>query len=1347
MPTDRDHLRHLEWLGYLQPVGLVVSPPALAEAMAFPNANIIADQNRFLECVEEVSVTGKDDPVPAITDFPRFCTHVLGWRPGDLAGTLEGGPLPDALESTLTEYNETLRPTYAVAHPDPPSEGRSPWMMLVKAIPKGSDPDKVVEADGHHWQASPQARFERLLRDTQTPIGLLVNGTHLRLVYTPKGESSGHLTFPVQAMTEVAGRPIFAALRMLLGEDRLFALPDEQRLPAILAKSRKYQNEVSTKLAEQVLAALYELLRGLQAADDSQHGILLREVIEQDPNQVYAGLLTVLLRFVFLLFAEDRGLMSDPQDEVYPRFYGLIGLYERLRADAGRYQDTMDHRYGAWAQLLTLFRLVHDGAHHGRFSIPPRRGYLFDPDKYPFLEGRTPGDQSIVTPDDTQGPPPRTRRVRATVDPPRVSDGVVFRVLQNLLILDGERLSYRTLDVEQIGSVYETIMGFNLEIARGRSIAVKPAKPHGAPTTVNLEELLTLKPAERAAWLKAQTDQTLPAPGVAALKVATTPEEAVAALGRKVAEAATPRIVPPGAMVLQPSDERRRSGSHYTPRTLTEPIVATTLRPILERLGPNPTPEQILDLKLCDPAMGSGAFLVALCRLLAEWLIKAWHNHGRTPRIPPDETDEIYAQRQIAQRCLYGVDRNPMAVDLAKLSLWLATLAKDHPFTFLDHALKCGDSLVGLSRAQILGFHWKPEQQRDFARGAIEGQLDRAMDRRRQIREAPEGTPETQLAEQLKAADGFLEPARRYGDLVVSAFFAGSNDRQRKDRLQQLADDLAAQQKQFDADRHVRLEAARHALRHGDKAVVPFHWEIEFPEVFDRENPGFDAFVGNPPFMGGSRISSSSGACYLDWLLTIHEESHGNGDLVAHFFRRAFNLLRRDGAFGMIATNTIGQGDTRTTGLRWIGNHGGTIYEATRRVKWPGLAAVVVSVVHVARRMAGGPYRLDRREVPIVTAYLFHAGGHDDPAKLRANAGKTFMGSKIYGQGFTFDDSDTKGGASPIAEMQRLIAKDPRNGERIFPYIGGEEVNDSPIHVHSRYVINFGQLSLEEAEQWPDLIRMVRERVKPERDRLREDTGPGAHGKKWWWQFQHPRQPLYAAIAGLERVLVISQVTSHVQFAFLPARMVFSHALNVFPLTTYAAFCVLQSRPHEVWARFFASSLEDRLRYTPSDCYETFPFPSDLKTNPSLESSGRAYYEFRADLMVRNNEGLTKTYNRFHDPDERSPEIVRLRDLHAAMDRAVLDAYGWTDLAPTCEFLLDYEDDEDDDSSSGRRRKKPWRYRWPDPFRDEVLARLLDLNRLRAEQEALSGAAAEGKAKKPRKTARTKPEAEEPRLF
>jgi len=142
----------------------------------------------------------------------------------------------------------------------------------------------------------------------------------------------------------------------------------------------------------------------------------------------------------------------------------------------------------------------------------------------------------------------------------------------------------------------------------------------------------------------------------------------------------------------------------------------------------------------------------------------------------------------------------------------------------------------------------------------------------------------------------------------------------------------------------------------------------------------------------------------------------------------------------------------------------------------------------------------------------------------------------------------------------------------------------------------------------------------------------------------------------------------------------------------------------------------DLLRYSPSDCFQTFPFPKNWETDPTLEQIGETYYTFRANLMVRNNEGLTDTYNRFHNPDETDSDILQLRQLHDQLDQAVFNAYGWDDLTPTCEFLLDYE--EDDDNSN---RKKPYRYRWNDEFQDEILARLLDLNKQRHEEEVLRG--------------------------
>ena len=200
-------------------------------------------------------------------------------------------------------------------------------------------------------------------------------------------------------------------------------------------------------------------------------------------------------------------------------------------------------------------------------------------------------------------------------------------------------------------------------------------------------------------------------------------------------------------------------------------------------------------------------------------------------------------------------------------------------------------------------------------------------------------------------------------------------------------------------------------------------------------------------------------------------------------------------------------------------------------------------------------------------------------------------------------------------------------------------------------------------------------------------------------------------------MLVISEIGQHGAFTFLPSRMIWlCHTLIVFSFDTHAALCALQSRPHEIWARFFGSSMKDDLRYTPSDCFETFPFPENWESRPALEAAGEAYYDYRATLMVENDEGLTKTYNRFHDPDERDPRIARLREVHAAMDRVVLEAYGWTDIPTDCEFLLDYEIDEE----TWGKKKKPWRYRWPDEVRDEVLTRLFALNAQRAAEERMA---------------------------
>jgi Eco57I restriction-modification methylase/restriction-modification enzyme MmeI-like protein len=1317
MPKDPAILAHQEWLAYVQPTGLVVSIPALVDASAFLNRNYGPDHQRFLSALPQ---NADHEVVPEIPDFVQFARDVLNWDATLLNGSPDADPIPVELEVNLESYNETLRPKYALKN----LEGERKWLLLVDVFPAGTDLDQPFAPHDRAWQASPQARFEKLLRQTGVGIGLLVNGHEIRLVYAPEKELSGYVTFKLGEMVRVAGRPIFAALLMLLNSERLYSVAEKERLPAILANSRKYQNVVSTQLAEQVLEALYEMLRGFQAANDQTKGELLRDILARDPDRVYHGLLTTLLRLVFVLYAEDRALLST--DPVYSNYYSVRGLYERLRADAGRYNDTMDQRYGAWAQLLALFRLVYSGGSHGGMRIPAREGYLFDPDRYLFLEGRhDKKDKPVI---------------------PRVSDGVLYRVLSNLVLLDGERLSYRWLAVEQIGSVYQAIMGFSLQVATGRSIAIRPAKKHGAPATINLEALLGTAADKRLKRFTDETDQKLTGPSADALKSAETIEDLLAALERKIAKTVTPVPVPKDAMVFQPSDERRRSGSHYTPSSLTGPIVEAALEPVLKQLGPNPTPAQILSLKVCDLAMGSAAFLVEACRQLGDALTRAWQLHREVQVIPPDEDEALYAQRLIAQRCLYGLDKNQMAADLAKLSLWLATLAKDHPFTFLDHSLRHGDALVGLTRKQIASFHWTPAPQQSFLEEKLRNLVEFVSRQRQEILNALDNTPYSQLEQELAVADGKLGLLRMIGDAAIAAFFGEEKPKRREDSRNRLLSLVEADlKKQGFISVDGVVDTAIRTLRKGPKGIVPFHWELEFPEVFGtgverNVGRGFDVIIGNPPFAGKNTISQSNAQGYLDWLKLIHEESHGNSDLVAHFFRRSFNLLRPNGDLGLIATKTVGQGDTRSTGLRWICTHGGVIYRARRRLKWPGQAAVTVSVVHICKGPVPPPYFLDLNPVDRITAYLFHAGIHDDPIRLKANEQMSGEGCIVLGMGFTFDSSDTDGTTTSIQVMRELLERTPRNKECIFPYIGGEELNSSPKHSHHRYIINFRDWPLrrgnvgswenatdEARKEWlhdgivptdytepvasdfPDLLNILEDKVKP--IRLKDNR---ENYRRLWWQYAERRPTLVRKLQQLDRVLAISRVTHVFAFTFLSAKMVHGESLVLTLSDKYSLFCVLQSRVHEIWARLLASSLEDRLRYTPTDCFETFPLPVGMEQESVLAKIGEAYHQCRSNLMQNQEIGLTSVYNWFHDPECDYSEIATLRALHADMDSAVLMAYGWTGVQPKCEFIAEDDAEDEDD---GREKRKRYRYRWPDGIRDEVLALLLELNRRRALEE------------------------------
>ena len=791
--------------------------------------------------------------------------------------------------------------------------------------------------------------------------------------------------------------------------------------------------------------------------------------------------------------------------------------------------------------------------------------------------------------------------------------------------------------------------------------------------------------------------------------------------------AATPDLVPAGAMVLQPSEERRRSGSHYTPRSLTEPIVRTTLEPVLDGLrgedGRPPRPEQILELKVCDPAMGSGAFLVEACRQLGDALVEAWNAHGDRPEIPSrrGRGDVCAAARRAAlpvrRRPQPGRGRPREDVAVARDARARASAhvrrPRAPPRRFARRPVASPD------RGVPLEVHGVAASRRSVSASTS----SEVAELRRQIREAGDDTSDCELRDlwdeaqsELGAGAALRRPCRR------GLLLGGEEPRARDEAV-------GVRARSDGRERRDAIAGWLEELREAEPPLVPFHWEIEFPEVFERDAAGFDAIVGNPPFAGKNTIAQREPRA----LPRLAEGAARGKPRQRRPGRALLPTLRstccdRDGTFGLIATNTIGQGDTRSTGLRWICTHGGEIYTARKRFKWPGRAAVVVSVVHVVKG-AWTVHSVCSTAIrsTTITAYLFHAGGHEDPAQLAANAGKSFQGSIVLGMGFTFDDTDTKGVATSLAEMRRLIENDPRNAEVIFPYIGGEEVNDSPTHAHHRYVINFGELDEDECrERWPELMAIVEEKVKPER--MADRTTLGAKRVLVAVHARDARRACTRPSPDLDRVLVACRATSHTwRSPSCQPRWYSPRHSSSFALDTYAAFCA----PPVAAARSLGALL--RLVAEGRSPLHAVGLLRDLPVSRRTGTSTPSPRGCRRGVL-RAPRGADGQKRRRPDEDVQPlPRPVRARSRNRAAARAARGdgscgaatrTAGMTS-RPTCEFLLDYEIDEEEWGN----KQKPYRYRWPDDVRDEVLARLIALNGERAAAEQRSGAAAAKRAR------------------
>lgn len=843
--------------------------------------------------------------------------------------------LPEQLRVSMPEHGVTVAPDLAVVNPTNSDEP----LLLIHVYEPDIDLDATRRFDG--LAITPADRMVALLRSTRCPIGIVTNGERWMLVHAPAGAVAGFASWYARLWGQEP--ETLRAFVSLLGVRRFFG-PDEGKLPALYEHSLKHQDDVTEALGEQVRRAVEVLVQALDRADQDRNRELLRDV---DPRELYEAGLTVMMRLVFLLAAEERDLLLLG-DARYDSFYAISSLRMQLRTDS---EEILERRRSAWSRLLALFRGVYGGIDHPTLRLPALGGSLFDPDRYPFLEGRKKDTSWRSDP----------------AEPLPIDDRTVLLLLDAIQIFEGRTLSYRALDVEQIGHVYEGLLERTVKRVDDVTLELDSGAKAKSPR-VTLGEMESARldgPAKVAELLRERSERSESAIRNAldraaddrlSARLLTVCRGDVGLRDRILPYAHLLRTDPwgyplvhhKGAFVVVLGADRRESGTHYTPKSLTEKIVAETLTPVAYR-GPAEgkapedwelkSAEELLELKICDPAMGSGAFLVQACRWLSDRLVEAWSlteetgkqidSEGRIvegdtaagfdPLSQDVEERAIVARRLVAERCLYGVDKNPLAVELAKLSLWLTTMSKGRPFGFLDHNLRSGDSLLGIHDIrQLTELSMAPKgskQLRLFGR-SIQALVDKAIELRARLRSIP--IRDIGHVDAMAALDAesrhIMQTPLLLSNAVAGVFLVEASDKRRVDRLQAIESlaDAAIDGKQEAVDRLWRESIKDLASDSTEfEPIQPFHWPIEFPEVFQDKAMGFDAIIGNPPFGEGDLISDNFRRAVEASLesrnpkSTDKDKKSSKLNFVSMFILLSQRIARKDAHLGLMSPRTI----------------------------------------------------------------------------------------------------------------------------------------------------------------------------------------------------------------------------------------------------------------------------------------------------------------------------------------------------------------------------------------------------------------------------------------------------------
>lgn len=1151
------------------------------------------------------------------------------------------------------------------------------------------------------WSASPIDRLELLLRNNDVSIGVVTDGRWWGIVSAQSGlmVASGI----VDAQTWIEEPEVFTGVRALLDPGCLASRAPETRLDALFRDSVDAAEEITEQLGAQVRQAVELLVAAFSDAAlhdaDEQDGPALPE----DPDEVYQAAVTTMMRVVFLLFAEERALM--PTSALYTEGYAMSGRLEALeKRSTEEGGQSLDATSRTWHRLLATSRALYSGVSTEDMRLPAYGGSLFDPARFPFLT--VIGNNGL--------------RIQ-------VSDRVMLEVLRALqrAEIGGEKrpISFRDIDVEQIGYIYEGLLGYSAAVVETTTLGlIGGSRSAGAEPEISLDELDDLAEeaddeslaADIVDWAKKHQPGSKPpttrqlvkalvagdqlAEGEALLHAVTRDAELRERLrpylgiirrdlrGRLL-------VIEQGGLVVVETSSRATSGAHYTPKFLAQEVVQHALEPLVYDPGPYQTDDrsswvplrsnEILELKIADIACGSGAFLVSAAEYLADRLVEAYQREGVAQGGAIGQRRN--ALREVVATCLYGADINAMAVEMCKLSLWLVSLDPTKPFSFVDDKILCGNSLLGITdEAQLRAIDLDPSKAPSLSDTPqmfaswnsrrfldpldVDGVLRDAADLRRRLA-SPVDDADPQRAAKTKRRlwDEYQDKVETLlyvaDGMIAAGLRTGGQPGKRRDEafedLRQAVDRAFAEDGPRDAAMlGAIIEAGLTPEVETDyERWQPLHWAIAVPDVV--RHGGFDAIVGNPPFLGGQKLTGTMGTNVRGWFVNaLANGRRGSADLVAYFFLRAMNLLGPRGTLGLIATNTVAQGATREVGLDHMAKQGFVITRAIQSQHWPAKSANLEFAAVWGTR---GPVPddvtrdADGVAVPRISSMLEPAGlVNGAPIRLAENAGVSFQGCIVLGMGFIVEED----------EARAWVAEDPKNAEVLCPYLNGENLNSRPGTDASRWVIDFNARPEKEASKYEQPFARVVDRVKPERQR-RDGRGEFELRRplpERYWQYEKKRPALRKAIESLDEVLAIALVSKTVMPARVPTGQVFSHALGVFATGAFSDQAQLSSSLHQLWAIRFGSGMRNDPRYTPSDVFETFP---RVRGTDTMNAIGRILDEERREIMLRRDLGLTSLYNLVNDPDvhnEDDPDVARMRRIHVDLDHSVMEAYGWDDV-------------------------------------------------------------------------------------